>query len=71
MDYTNVIVGYEFKKGTATLVDIAGHVLQQFEITERTVPIDLNGLPEGIYIVNIKTEVQNSGVKIVKSSKKN
>lgn len=71
MDYTNVIVGYEFKKGTATLVDIAGHVLQQFDITERTVPIDLTGLPEGIYVVNIKTEVQNSGVKIVKSSKMN
>jgi hypothetical protein len=68
-DYTNVIVGYDFTKGTATLVDIAGHVLQQFEITERTVPIDLQGYPEGIYIVNIKTDVQNSGVKIIKARK--
>ncbi|HTO36624.1 MAG TPA: hypothetical protein VLZ72_10325, partial [Flavobacterium sp.] len=46
MDYTNVIVGYEFEKGTATLVDLAGHILQQFKITERTIPIDLQGLPE-------------------------
>jgi hypothetical protein len=68
VDYTNVIVGYDFKKGTATLVDIAGHVLQQFEITERTVPIDLQGLPEGVYVVNIKTDVQNSGVKIIKGN---
>ncbi len=68
IEYTNVIVGYDFKKGTATLVDIAGHVLQQFEITDRIVPIDLQGLPEGIYVVNIKTDVQNSGVKIVKSN---
>jgi hypothetical protein len=65
-DYTNVIVGYDFKKGTATVVDIAGHILQQFEITERTVPIDLQGYPEGVYIVNIKTEVQSSGVKVIK-----
>lgn len=66
IDYTNVIVGYDFKKGSATLVDLAGHVLQQFEITDRTVPIDLKGLPEGVYIVNIRTDVQNSGVKIIK-----
>ena len=69
VDYTNVIVGYEFEKGTATLVDIAGHVLQQFKITERTVPIDLQGLPEGIYIVNIKTDKGNDGVKIIKRRK--
>lgn len=68
-DYTNVIVGYDYTKGTATLVDLAGHILQQFEITEKTVPISLQGLPEGIYIVNIRTDVQNSGVKIIKSEK--
>lgn len=65
-DFTNVIVSYEFTKGTATVVDIAGHVLQQFEIKERTVPIDLQGLPEGIYIVNIKTNKQSDGVKVLK-----
>ena len=71
VDYTNVIVGYDFKKGTATLADIAGHILQQFEITERTVPINLQSYPEGIYIVNIKTDVQDSGVKIIKTLKTN
>lgn len=70
-DYTNIIVGYDFKKGTATVVDLAGHILQQFEITERTVPIDLQGYPEGVYIVNIKTEVQSSGVKVIKGRSRN
>lgn len=70
-DYTNVIVGYDFNKGTATLVDLAGHVLQKFEISNRTVPIDLQGLPEGVYIVNIKTEKQSDGVKIIKGRNKN
>lgn len=65
-EYTNIIVGYEFTKGRATLVDLAGRTLQSFEITERTVPIDLNGLPEGIYVVNIKTDKGNDGVKIIK-----
>lgn len=70
-DFTNIIVGYDYKKGTATLVDIAGHILQQFPITERTIPIDLSGLPEGVYVVNIRTDVQNSGVKIIKHRNRN
>ena len=69
-DYTNVVVGYDYTKGTATVVDIAGHVLQSFPITDRTIPIDLQGLPEGIYIVNIRTDVQNSGVKVIKQRSK-
>jgi hypothetical protein len=71
MDYTNVIVGYDFTKGTATLVDLAGRVLQQFSITERTIPIDLQGLPEGVYVVNIKTDKGSDGVKIIKQRNKN
>ena len=66
--FTNVIVGYDFETGTATVVDLAGRKLQQFEITSRTVPIDLGGYPEGIYIVNIKTNKQSDGIKIIKRS---
>ena len=69
--FTNVIVGYDFEKGTATVVDLAGRQLQQFEITGRTVPVDLSQYPEGIYIVNIKTNVQSDGVKIIKGLTKN
>ncbi len=71
LHYTNVIVGYEFQKGTATVFDLSGRQLQQFEITNRTVPVDLGGLPEGIYIVEIRTNVQNDAIKIVKSISKN
>jgi hypothetical protein len=69
--FTNVIVGYDFEEGTATLVDLSGRVLKEFTIKERTVPVDLQGLPDGIYIVNIKTEKQSDGVKIIKSQNKN
>lgn len=65
-EFTNVIVGYEFESGTATVVDLSGHVLQQFNITSRTVPINLSAYPLGIYIVNIKTNVQTDGVKVIK-----
>ncbi|TDE03743.1 T9SS type A sorting domain-containing protein [Flavobacterium hiemivividum] len=66
--YTNIIIGYEFETGTATLVDMAGRILQQFSITRRTVPIDLSRYPDGVYVVNIKTNVQSDGVKVIKGT---
>jgi hypothetical protein len=68
--FTNVIVGYDYSNGTASVYDLAGRQLQSFAITSRTVPIDLNNLPEGIYIVNITTNVQSDGVKVIKSNDK-
>lgn len=69
--YTNVLVGYEYETGTATVVDMAGRVLQRMEITGRTVPVDLSSYPEGIYVVNITTNVQSNGVKVMKKTVKN
>jgi hypothetical protein len=69
--FTNVIVGYDYESGTATLVDISGHILYQTNITSRTVPIDLSPYPEGIYIVNIKTNVSSDGVKVIKKGSRN
>lgn len=64
--FTNIIIGYDFENGTATLVDMAGRTLQQFSITSRTVPVDLSRYSDGVYIVNIKTNVQSDGVKVIK-----
>lgn len=67
--FTNVIIGYEFESGTATVVDMMGRILQQFSIISRTVPVDLSRYPNGVYIVNIKTNVQTDGVKVIKGDK--
>jgi hypothetical protein len=67
--FTNIIIGYEYEKGTATVVDMAGRILLQFAITDRTVPIDLSRYPEGIYVINIKTNVQSDGVKVIRKGK--
>jgi hypothetical protein len=67
--FTNVIIGNEFKKGQLTLADLSGHILQQFPIDQTTVPINLQDYPEGIYVVNVKTDVQSGSVKIIKSIK--
>ena len=69
--FTNIIVGYDFTDGTASVYDLAGRQLQLFAIKTRTVPIDLSGLPEGIYIVNIDTNVQHDGIKVIKGINRN
>jgi len=69
--FTNVIVGYDFLGGTGYVYDLAGRQLQVFAVTGRTVPVDLGAYPEGIYVIQIKTEVQSDGVKVVKTSKQN
>ena len=69
--FANIIVGYDFAGGTATIVDLAGRVLEQFTVSNRTVPIDLSPYPDGIYVINVSTNVQSDGVKVMKSNKKN
>ncbi|WP_262710783.1 T9SS type A sorting domain-containing protein [Flavobacterium circumlabens] len=49
------------------MVDISGRILQHFSISSRTVPIDLSKYAEGIYIIDIKTDVKTESVKVIKS----
>lgn len=65
--HTNVIIGYDFKEGTASVVDMTGRILQEFAINSRTVPVNLSRYSEGIYIINIKTDVKTESVKVIKS----
>lgn len=65
--FTNAIVGYDYKKGTATLYDLSGRMINSVKITgERTIPMDLSGLPQGIYVIEVKTDVSTDGVKVIK-----
>ncbi|AWG24519.1 T9SS type A sorting domain-containing protein [Flavobacterium kingsejongi] len=68
--FTNVIVGYEYNTGNPFVYDLGGRLLQSFAIENRTVPVDLSTYPEGIYIVQIKTDVQEDSVKVVKGIEK-
>lgn len=68
--FTNIIIGYDFEQGTASVYDLLGRQIQHFDINSRTVPIDLSSYPEGIYVVNIKTNVHTDGVKVIKKGSK-
>lgn len=67
ISYTNVIVTYEYKDGTATLYDLNGRNLQSVTLTgEKTIPMNLSNLPQGIYLIEVKTDVSTDGVKVIK-----
>ena len=68
--FTNVVIGYEYETGTILVADLAGHILQQFEISEKTIPIDFSSYPDGIYIVSVKTNIQENSIKIIKGNNK-
>lgn len=64
--FTNIIVGFEYDNGTASLFDLSGRQLQKFEIKDRTIPLDLSKYPEGIYIVEIRTNTFTESIKVIK-----
>jgi non-homologous end joining protein Ku len=69
VEYTAIVIGYEYEKGTCTLVDLGGRVLQSFAIeANRTIPIQLKSYPDGVYIINIKTDKGDDGIKVLKTS---
>jgi hypothetical protein len=69
--FVNVVVGYEFEKGTATLFDISGRMIQTIPVHDRIIPFDLSELPQGVYLVQVKTEKSTDAVKIIKAPHKN
>lgn len=67
LSYTNAIIGYEYKEGTVSLYDLNGRLLQSTPVEgERTVPVNLSGLPQGVYLIEVKTDVSRDGVKVIK-----
>ncbi len=67
VEYTNVIVGFDFTKGSLSVYDLGGHQLQTFPINERTVPVNLATYPEGVYIISVMTDKGEGSIKVMKA----
>lgn len=67
-EFTNIIVGFEYTSGTLSLFDLTGRQLQHFPVTNRTIPLEMGAYPEGIYIVEVKTDKGDESVKVMKSN---
>ncbi len=67
--YSNVIVGFEYEKGTLSVYNLGGSELQRFAITDRTIPVDLGQYPAGIYIVTVTTDKGTASMKVIRGVK--
>ncbi len=64
---TNIAISFPYDFGTATLYDINGRQLQTKELKgEKVIPMQLENLPQGIYLINVKTNNGTNAVKVIK-----
>ena len=66
-DYTQVVIGNDYKEGEVLVVDYAGRILQRKKLNgTRLLPINLSSYADGIYLIKVKTDKENNSVKVVK-----
>lgn len=64
--YTTVVVNHEFEQGMLRVYDLTGRLVRNFSVDSRLIPVNLEGLPTGVYIVTVGTDVATESVKILK-----
>ncbi len=66
-DYTQIVIGNEYKDGTLSVVDYGGRILEKIQLDgKRLITINLSTYADGIYIIHVKTDIENNSVKVVK-----
>ena len=64
---SQIVINHEYKEGELNIFDLNGKLLYNESIKYGMVPIDITSYPTGIYIINIKTDVHNGSVKVIKN----
>ena len=64
--YTNVIIGFEYRKGELQLLDLNGRILQRRAIEYQTEAVNLSDYPRGMYIISVKTDEGEGSVKVIR-----
>ena len=65
--YTNIVLNFDYTSGTASLYDLSGRLVRSEEIKgNRMIPMEIGNLPEGVYVIQVKTDVNDESIKIIK-----
>ena len=64
--YTNVIVNFDIHQATCEVYDLSGRLVVTQKVTDKTVPVYLGNLPDGIYLIEVRTKENQGSVKVVK-----
>src|SRR5690554_6351180 len=64
--YTQIVINHEYEEGVVNVYDLNGRLLHTEALKYDMVVVDLSKYATGTYVVNIKTNVINTSVKVIK-----
>lgn len=64
--WSQIVINHEYEKGEVNIFDLGGRLLYNEPLKYDMVAIDLSSYPTGTYVVNIKTDVFNGSIKVIK-----
>lgn len=64
--WSEIVINHEYQSGDVNIFDLHGRLLHTEPLQYDMVAINLSHYPTGVYIVNIKTDVFNGSVKVIK-----
>lgn len=65
--YTQIVINHEYKEGVVNVFDLSGKLLHTETLKYDMVMVDLSRYAVGTYVINIKTDVVNTSVKVIKN----
>lgn len=64
--FTQIVINHEYKEGVVNVFDLNGRLLHTEALKYDMVAVDLSRYATGTYVINIKTDVVNTSVKVIK-----
>src|SRR5690606_18590270 len=64
--FTQIVINHEYKEGVVNVFDLNGRLLHTEQLKYDMVAVDLSRYAMGTYVINIKTDVVNTSVKVIK-----
>lgn len=65
--FTQIVINHEYKEGVVNVYDLNGRLLHSESLKYDMVAVDLSRYAMGTYVINIKTDVVNTSVKVIKN----
>lgn len=64
--FTQIVINHEYKEGVVNVFDLNGRLLYTEPLKHDMVAVNLGSYATGTYVINIKTDVVNTSVKVIK-----
>lgn len=65
-DFSQIVINHEYKEGVVNVFDLNGRLLYTEKLKYDMVALNFSSYPVGTYVVNIKTDVVNTSIKVIK-----